>query len=81
MGMDFRFLPFGAGRRGCPGIGFAVPSMELALASLLYHFDWEVPSVGMTTRTTASLVDMSEVNGLSVRLRNALLLVARPWPR
>lgn len=28
---DFKFLPFGAGRRGCPGAGFAAPSMELAL--------------------------------------------------
>jgi len=23
MGVDFRFLPFGGGRRGCPGVGFA----------------------------------------------------------
>ncbi|CAL4966152.1 unnamed protein product [Urochloa decumbens] len=75
MGVDFRFLPFGAGRRGCPGVGFAVPSVELALASLLYHFDWEVP--GGDRKPSA--VDMSEVNGLSVRLKTALLLVAKPW--
>ncbi|RCV23489.1 hypothetical protein SETIT_5G010200v2 [Setaria italica] len=76
MGLDFRFLPFGAGRRGCPGVGFAVPANELALASLLYHFDWEVPGGGRP-----AVVDMTEVNGLAVRLKKALLLVAKPWPR
>uniref|UniRef100_A0A0E0JFW0 Cytochrome P450 n=1 Tax=Oryza punctata TaxID=4537 RepID=A0A0E0JFW0_ORYPU len=40
LGQDFRFVPFGAGRRGCPGVGFAALSVELALANLLYHFDW-----------------------------------------
>ncbi|XP_039852028.1 cytochrome P450 736A117-like [Panicum virgatum] len=84
MGADFRFLPFGGGRRGCPGVEFAVPANELALASLLYHFDWEVPvpvaGGGRPWTTAGSLVDMSEVNGLSVRLKRPLLLVAQPWP-
>ena len=73
LGQDFRFVPFGAGRRGCPGIGFAVPSMELALASLLYHFDWELPAGG------PSKLEMDEMNGLSVRLKATLHLVAKPW--
>ncbi|PAN33033.1 hypothetical protein PAHAL_5G530900 [Panicum hallii] len=73
LGQDFRFVPFGAGRRGCPGVGFAVPSMELALASLLYHFDWELPAGG------PSKLEMDELNGLSVRLKATLLLVAKPW--
>uniref|UniRef100_A0ACD5VGD6 Uncharacterized protein n=1 Tax=Avena sativa TaxID=4498 RepID=A0ACD5VGD6_AVESA len=69
-GQDFELIPFGSGRRGCPGVGFAVPTMEMALASLLYHFDL-APAVG------ASL-DMREVNGLSVRLKSGLPLVAKP---
>ncbi|KAL6627153.1 hypothetical protein ACP70R_030879 [Stipagrostis hirtigluma subsp. patula] len=73
LGQDFRFVPFGAGRRGCPGVGFAVPSIELALASLLYHFDWELPAGGPST------VDMDELYGLSVRLKATLYLVAKPW--
>nr|TKV91908.1 hypothetical protein SEVIR_9G128300v2 [Setaria viridis] len=68
MGLDF-FLPFGAGRRGCPGVGFAVPANELL-----------VPG-GARPWTASAVVDMSEVNGLSVRLKKALLLVAKPWPR
>ncbi|CAL4952515.1 unnamed protein product [Urochloa decumbens] len=72
---DFRLVPFGAGRRGCPGVGFALPSMELALASLLYHFDWELPAGG------ASKLEMDELNGLSVRLKATLNLVAKQWSR
>ncbi|CAO2194294.1 unnamed protein product [Urochloa humidicola] len=73
LGQDFRFVPFGAGRRGCPGVGFAVPTMELALASLLYHFDWELLAGG------PAKLEMDELNGLSVRLKETLLLVAKPW--
>ncbi|CAL4978722.1 unnamed protein product [Urochloa decumbens] len=75
LGQDFRFVPFGAGRRGCPGVGFAVPSMELALASLLYHFDWELPAGG------PSKLEMHELNGLTVRFKATLRLVAKPWSR
>lgn len=74
MGQDFAFLPFGAGRRGCPGVGFAMMSNELALTSLVCNFDWEVPGGRMPP------VDMSELHGLSVRLKVSLLLVAKPWP-
>ncbi|CAM0956579.1 unnamed protein product [Alopecurus aequalis] len=73
MGQDFTFLPFGAGRRGCPGVKFAMPSNELALASLVHHFDWELAD------ERKPLVDMTELHGLSVRLKSALLLVAKPW--
>ncbi|CAO2173995.1 unnamed protein product [Urochloa humidicola] len=73
VGQDFRFVPFGAGRRGCPGVEFAVPSMELALASLLYHFDWELPAGG------PSKLEMHELNGLTVRFKATLRLVAKPW--
>ncbi|CAL4978725.1 unnamed protein product [Urochloa decumbens] len=69
---DFTFLPFGAGRRGCPGAAFGIASVELVLASLLCHFDWELPGGG------ASTVDMGEIHGLAVRLKKPLLLAVKP---
>lgn len=76
-GLGFELIPFGAGRRGCPGVGFATPTLEMALASLLYHFDWE-PAGGSGNQPGTPL-DMSEVNGLSVRIKGGLPLVAKPW--
>lgn len=63
-------VPFGAGRRGCPGAGFAEASIETALASLVCHFDWEAAGKSL---------DMSEMNGLTVHIKSGLPLVAKPW--
>ncbi|CAL5041771.1 unnamed protein product [Urochloa decumbens] len=68
-GADFEFLPFGAGRRICPGMSFGLIIVELALASLLFHFDWEAPGVADPTD-----LDMTEAFGVTVRLKDSLLL-------
>ncbi|URD73899.1 cytochrome P450 [Musa troglodytarum] len=44
-GNDARYVPFGAGRRICPGQNFAVAALELALANLVSRFDWELPGL------------------------------------
>ncbi|KAJ4829116.1 AAA ATPase, CDC48 sub [Turnera subulata] len=69
-GTHFQYIPFGGGRRMCPGISFAEPNIELPLAKLLYHFDWELPD-GMEPKD----VDMMEAFGLIVRRKNHLFLV------
>ncbi|PNT61828.1 cytochrome P450 71AV8 [Brachypodium distachyon] len=68
-GSDYEFLPFGAGRRMCPGMTFGVIVTELALASLLFHFDWEHPG-------GAGGLDMEEALGITARRKNDLLLHA-----
>jgi cytochrome P450 len=69
-GMDFEFLPFGSGRRMCPGVNFALASTEILLANLVFHFDWELPR-GVDT------VDMAEVFKLTVSRKQELLLTPR----
>ncbi|KAE8693570.1 cytochrome P450 71D11-like [Hibiscus syriacus] len=74
MGTDFEFIPFGGGRRICPGILFALPNVELPLAQLLFHFDWKLPS-----GTKEEDLDMTEEFGMSVRRKNELVLVSAPY--
>ncbi|RVX04700.1 Cytochrome P450 71D10 [Vitis vinifera] len=73
-GTDFGYIPFGAGRRICPGILFAMPGIELPLANLLYHFDWKLPN-GMK----AEDLDMTEAFGLAVRRKQDLHLIPIPY--
>nr|WNT44079.1 CYP82N12v2 [Corydalis yanhusuo] len=42
-GQHFELLPFGAGRRVCPGVSFALQFMHLVLARLLHGFDLATP--------------------------------------
>uniref|UniRef100_A0A0E0M3R2 Cytochrome P450 n=1 Tax=Oryza punctata TaxID=4537 RepID=A0A0E0M3R2_ORYPU len=73
-GNDYQLVPFGAGRRICPGINFAVPVLEMALVGLLHHFDWELPAAG---GVHAAELDMSEAPGLTTPLRVPLRLVPK----
>ncbi|KAH6788408.1 hypothetical protein C2S51_003414 [Perilla frutescens var. frutescens] len=68
-GMHFEFVPFGAGRRGCPGIAFAVAITELAIAKLVHKFNFALPE-----GEREDDLDMTEVFGITVHKRIPLLV-------
>ncbi|PON43449.1 Cytochrome P450, E-class, group IV [Parasponia andersonii] len=69
-GADFECIPFGAGRRICPGITYAAAVVELTLAQLLFQFDWKLPG-----EMKLEDLDMTEEFGLAVRRKTDLCLV------
>ncbi|XP_062010358.1 desmethyl-deoxy-podophyllotoxin synthase-like [Rosa rugosa] len=72
-GFDFEFIPFGAGRRICPGMSFGVSIIEVALSQLLYHFDWELGN-----GIKPDELDMSEAFGITCRRKHDLYVIATP---
>ncbi|KAL6550111.1 hypothetical protein OROMI_020599 [Orobanche minor] len=71
---DFKFLPFGSGRRMCPWMTFGLVTVELALAQLLFNFDWRLP-----LDVRAQNLDMLENSGVAASRRHHLFAVATPY--
>uniref|UniRef100_A0A0R0JBJ4 Uncharacterized protein n=1 Tax=Glycine max TaxID=3847 RepID=A0A0R0JBJ4_SOYBN len=57
-GQNFELIPFGSGRRSCPGMSFALQVLHLTLARLLHAFEFATPS--------DQPVDMTESPGLTM---------------
>ncbi|CAI0455262.1 unnamed protein product [Linum tenue] len=67
-GTDFHYLPFGAGRRMCPGMHYGLALAYLSLANLIYHFDWKLPH-----QMKPEDLDMRERFGIEVKRQNNLI--------
>ncbi|KAL2633750.1 hypothetical protein R1flu_005229 [Riccia fluitans] len=72
-GTDFRVIPFGAGRRVCPGAQLGLFLVEIMLGRLLHHFSWSPPE-GMRPQD----VDLTERPGVVNFMAKPLEAVATP---
>nr|AMZ03399.1 cytochrome P450 CYP71AU43 [Plectranthus barbatus] len=70
-GHNFELIPFGAGRRGCPGTGFATATVQLVLANLVQKFEWKL---GEGSRLED--LDIDEQPGMAIHRKHPLLAVA-----
>lgn len=69
--VDFRFLPFGVGRRSCPGIILALPILGLVIAKLVTNFQMNAPS--------GTKIDVSEKGGqFSLHIANHSIVSFHP---
>ncbi|KAJ0974873.1 hypothetical protein J5N97_016838 [Dioscorea zingiberensis] len=73
-GQHFEFIPFGAGRRICPGIQLGAATLEITFANVLYHFNWKLPC-----GECGENIDMSETFGVGVHKKLPLVLMGTPW--
>ncbi|MFQ6645781.1 hypothetical protein Gotur_019663 [Gossypium turneri] len=71
---SFQFIPFGIGRRTCPGVSFGLIAVEYVIANLLYWFDWKLPP-----HISAQNLDITEAFGLGVCMKFPLCLLAMPY--
>ena len=71
-GNDFRYVPFGVGRRSCPGIILALPILGITIGRLVQNFEL-LPPPGQ------SKIDTSEKSGqFSLQILNQSTIVMKP---
>ncbi|XP_038987443.1 trimethyltridecatetraene synthase-like [Phoenix dactylifera] len=72
-GKDFELLPFGSGRRMCPGYSLGLMEIQLSLANLLHGFAWRLPD-GMKVED----LSMEEIFGATTPRKVPLEVVVEP---
>lgn len=72
-GQDFELLPFGSGRRMCPGYSLGLKVIQSSLANLLHGFKWELPD-----NMKGDDLNMEEIFGLSTPRKFPLVAVVEP---
>ncbi|XP_065870137.1 probable (S)-N-methylcoclaurine 3'-hydroxylase isozyme 2 [Euphorbia lathyris] len=69
-GHDFRLLPFGSGRRICPGLPMATRQLPLILGYLIRCFHWSLPN-----GENLNNLDMSEKFGITLQKEQPLYVI------
>lgn len=73
IGDDFKLLPFGAGRRMCPGYGLGLKVIQSTLANLLHGFSFSLPD-----KMKPEDLNIEEIFGLSTPMKYPLVAVVEP---
>ncbi|CAI9101623.1 OLC1v1038991C1 [Oldenlandia corymbosa var. corymbosa] len=73
-GKHFELIPFGAGRRICPGLPLAYRMVHLMLASLIHNIDWKLEGV-----IEPQELNMDEKFGLTVQKAIPLKAIPALW--
>ncbi|CAJ1938007.1 unnamed protein product [Sphenostylis stenocarpa] len=60
-GREFQLIPFGSGRRGCPGIQLGLTVVRQTVAQLVHCFDWKLPNEMLPAE-----LDMADEFGLTM---------------
>ncbi|CAA0395076.1 unnamed protein product [Arabidopsis thaliana] len=69
-GQDFKFIPFGSGKRICPGIGFTSALIGVTLANIVKRFNWR-----MDVEPQRVQHDLTEATGLVVFRKFPLIAI------
>ncbi|XP_042022680.1 trimethyltridecatetraene synthase-like isoform X1 [Salvia splendens] len=72
-GQDFELLPFGSGRRMCPGYALGMKVIQSSFANLLHGFNWKLPD-----NMKPADLNMEEIFGLSTPRKFPLAVLADP---
>ena len=72
-GHDYELLPFGAGRRMCPGYSLGLKVIQSSLANILHGFTWKLPE-----NMKKEDLNMEEIFGLSTPRKFPLVTVVKP---
>lgn len=72
-GQSFELLPFGSGRRMCPGYSLGLKMIRSSLANMLHGFSWKLPD-NLKTED----LGMEEVFGLTTLRKTPLVAVVEP---
>ncbi|KAL4296974.1 hypothetical protein GQ457_12G022000 [Hibiscus cannabinus] len=72
-GTNLELLPFGAGRRMCPGYNLGLKMIQLSIANLLHGFNWKLPE-----HTKAEDLSMEEAFGMTTPRKIPLVAVMEP---
>ncbi|XP_060198636.1 cytochrome P450 71A1-like isoform X2 [Lycium barbarum] len=72
-GQNFTMLPFGSGRRKCPGYSFGIKVVRTTMANLLHGFNWKLPR-----DMKPEDISMEEIYGLTTHPNKPVSMIMEP---